>query len=282
MLNYLKKSAKLFAECDCILIGSGAGLTAAAGIDYTDKVAFSQIYPGWVKRGFTMQYQLMGYRNWSEVEMWGYYTVHLNYVYFQQTNNELYSMLRTIIGNNDYFSFTSNVDELFHKNGFDRSKIYSPQGSYGKIQCATPCSDEVWDIKPYFDKMYAALDPETQVLNDEAAVPRCPNCGGNMFINVRIDHSFSELPYQPELARLQNWLDQNREKKLLLLELGSGYSTPTVIRHPMEHIAQALPHSSFIRVNRDHANISNLPEQRKISITGDIGNYICTLASSVR
>ena len=173
----IQKSKQLIAESDYVFIGSGAGLTAASGINYSDKEAFAKYYPAWVKKGFSTQYQLMGYRNWTQAEQWGYYTVHLSYVYFQQKQNELYQKLRTIIGNKDYFSMTSNVDELFHKNGFDNNKLYSPQGSYGKIQCTTPCSKEVWDITPFYDKMLKALDPEKQLLVDDAAIPKCPNCG---------------------------------------------------------------------------------------------------------
>ena len=191
----IQKCSKLLEAADAVLIGAGAGLTAAAGISYTDKVKFAELFPTWVKKGFSMQYQLMGYTGWSEAEKWEYYTVHLNYVYFQQTTNPLYRQLREIVGDKDYFVMTSNVDELFHKNGFDRERIYSPQGSYGKIQCTVPCSDTLWDIKPYFEKMRQALHPTEQYFTDPTCIPKCPNCGGSMFINARVDSSFIEKPY---------------------------------------------------------------------------------------
>ena len=62
---------RLLSECDAVLIGAGAGLTAAAGIDYTDREKFAEIFPAWVKKGFSMQYQLMGYTGWSQAEQWG-------------------------------------------------------------------------------------------------------------------------------------------------------------------------------------------------------------------
>ncbi|PSW06765.1 NAD-dependent protein deacetylase of SIR2 family [Photobacterium lipolyticum] len=272
--SVVKPCAELIQSADAVLIGAGAGLTAAAGINYTDTKKFADIFPGWVKKGFTMQYQLMGYPYWTQVEQWGYYAVHLDYVYFQQKNNALYQQLRQLIGDKDYFVMTSNVDQMFHKNGFDRSRIYSPQGSYGKIQCTKPCTHEVWDIEPYFQKMQQALDPADQVLTKEDAVPCCPNCGGTMFINARIDGSFIEAPYKDEYQRLMKWLEKNSKNKIVLLETGAGYNTPTVIRMPMENLASVLPSSTLIRVNMEHAEVSKEIEHKSISIQGDIKSFI--------
>ena len=273
--DLIQSSAHLLHEADAVLIGAGAGLTAAAGISYTDKAKFAEIFPAWVKRGFSMQYQLMGYRGWTEAEMWGYYTVHLNYVYFQQKTNRLYQALREMIGAKDYFVMTSNVDELFHKNNFDRNQIYSPQGSYGRIQCTVPCTpDSVWDIQPFFDKMTLALDPVEQVLTDPSAIPRCPNCGEPMFINARIDNSFIETPYEPERERLVSWIKRIGDKRLLLIEFGAGYNTPVVIRMPMERIATQLTNASFIRVNWEYADVPLNLQKRAVSVQGDIAAFI--------
>jgi len=45
-----------------ILIGAGAGLSAAAGIDYTDQDNFAQVFPALVQRGFRARYELIGRR----------------------------------------------------------------------------------------------------------------------------------------------------------------------------------------------------------------------------
>ncbi|MEM6801784.1 MAG: NAD-dependent protein deacetylase of SIR2 family [Bacteroidota bacterium] len=277
--NLIDKSKSLLSECDSVLIGAGAGLTAAAGINYTDKDAFARYFPAWVKRGFSMQYQLMGYQNWTQEEQWGYYRVHLDYVYFQQQRNELYQSLRALIGDKDYFVMTSNVDELFHKNDFDRNKIYSPQGSYGRIQCTVPCSQKVWDMRPFFENMDAHFDPELQVLNDEAGVPKCPNCGEEMFINARMDHSFIEAPYQEEFKRISTWLSGQVDKKVLLLELGAGYNTPGVIRFPMENLKANFPNSSFIRINYDYAEIPQELSVNSVAVKGDIKEFISKMAA---
>lgn len=270
----IKQCVELLQSADAILIGAGAGLTAAAGISYTDKEAFSKLFPAWVKKGFSMQYQLMGYTNWTQAEQWGYYTVHLNYVYFQQGSNALYEKLCGMVEQKDYFVMTSNVDQLFHKSGFSNKRIYSPQGNYGKIQCTVPCSDTVWDIKPYVEKMQQCLHPREQVITDPAAIPKCPNCGSNMFINARADHSFIETPYHVEQERLVAWLERLAKRETVLLELGAGYNTPTVIRVPMERITASLRNATLIRVNLEYAEVPEVLKNKSISVRGDIQEFI--------
>lgn len=275
MTDTIQRAAKLLNEADAVLIGAGAGLTAAAGISYMNREKFAEIFPAWVKKGFSMQYQLMGYTGWSEAEMWGYYTVHLNYVYFQQSANPLYQKLRRIVGDKEYFVMTSNVDELFHKSGFDSKRIYTPQGSYGRIQCTVPCTPEsLWDTRPFFEKMQQALHPTEQTLTDAAAIPKCPTCGESMFINARIDGSFIETPYELEREHFIKWLNETGYEKFALLELGAGYNTPVVIRMPMEELAKQLEDSSFIRVNMEYAQLPDSLKHKGISVTGDIRTFI--------
>lgn len=279
----LETCAQWLTDAEAILIGAGAGLTAAAGISYTDKDAFAQYFPAWVRKGFSMQYQLMGYNGWSEAEKWGYYTVHLGYVYFGQNKNMLYEQLRNLIGEKDYFVMTSNVDELFHKNGFEKDRIYSPQGSYGRIQCTVPCSENsIWDIKPYFEPMKPTLHPEEQYITDSGCIPKCPRCGASMFINARVDDSFIETPYQIEREQMMEWLSHHEAKKLLFIELGAGYNTPVVIRFPMERLVVSFENSAFIRVNMEYANVPNEIKSRSISIKGDIKAFIDEIAIGIR
>ncbi|ABV87521.1 hypothetical protein [Shewanella pealeana] len=278
--NTLTSIPALLNQADAILIGAGAGLSAAAGINYLDQDKFAQVFPGWVKKGFTAQYQLMGYPHWTQLEQWGYYKAHLEYVYFGQDDNQLYRQLRRAVADKDYFVMTSNVDGLFYKNGFDKNRFYSPQGDYGKIQCTTPCSDQVWDIRPFLDQMEAYYDADEQVLTDEIAIPRCPNCGGEMFIHARIDGSFIDSVHEPERIKLIDWLNQVADKQLLLLDLGSGFNTPTVIRMPMEQITMSLPNANLIRVNLDHAEVPAKLATKAIGIEADLNEFIEVLTAS--
>lgn len=273
--------AELLQQADAVLIGAGAGLTAAAGINYLDEQRFADIFPGWVKRGFSAQYQLMGYPYWTQLEQWGYYKTHLEYVYFGQHHNPLYQQLYNLVKDKDYFVMTSNVDGLFYKNGFDRPRLYTPQGDYGKIQCTVPCSNQTWNIEPFLEAMAPYYDPVEQVLTDERGIPKCPNCGSNMFIHARIDGSFIDAEHKDEHKRLMAWLNNVVTKKVLLLDLGSGFNTPTVIRIPLEKLAHALPKAHLVRVNLEHEKIGPELSSKAYSLKQDISEFIQGLARQI-
>lgn len=275
--SVVSKVANLLKQAEAVLIGAGAGLTAAAGISYLDQEKFAEVFPGWKKKGFRMQYELMGYPYWTQREQWGYYKVHLNYVYFQQHANSVYQSLYNMVKDKEHFVITSNVDGLFYKNGFSRTRLYTPQGDYGKIQCTKPCTRKVWDIKPFLDKMDESFDPIEQVLTDDSAVPKCPNCGSDMFIHARIDGSFIDSIHQQEHQHFLNWIREMSDKKILLLDFGSGFSTPAVIRYPMEQITRIMRDATLVRVNLDHAEVPNDLDDKGISIKGDIKAFIDAL-----
>jgi NAD-dependent SIR2 family protein deacetylase len=120
----------------------------------------------------------------------------------------------------------------------------------------------------------AAMHPTEQYITDEKCIPKCPNCGAPMYLNARIDRSFVEKPYHVQRERLGEWLDNAKKKKLLLLELGSGFNTPGVIRVPMENLTASIPDTFFIRVNMQYADVPPHIEHKSISIDGDITEFI--------
>ena len=85
--------AKLLLDADHVLIGAGAGLSAAAGLDYTDTELFARLFPGLVKKGFHRFYDLFGYTDWSEAEKWGYLATQVNYVRFRPNSHPVYPRL---------------------------------------------------------------------------------------------------------------------------------------------------------------------------------------------
>ena len=66
-------------------------------------------------------------------------------------------------------------------------------------------------------------------------VPRCPVCGGNMAMHLRCDQYFVEDEHWNEAAgRYAAFLKEHQKDKVVLLELGVGFNTPTIIRFPFE------------------------------------------------
>jgi len=273
--NNIRRIEDEIRRADCVLIGAGAGLSAAAGLDYGDTRIFATLFPQLVKKGFRRQYELIGYNSWSEEESWAYWSTHVNYVRFTFPPSPLYQALLSVVADKDYFVITSNVDAMFYKTGFAANRIYTPQGDYARLQCVKPCTFETWPTKPVIDKILPAIDPESFAVSDSSLIPRCPRCGGRVFLNVHLDAGYNAKPYEEGMRAYRTWLSAAADKKLLLLELGVGLNSPGVIRWPFEYMTRQLPYTRLIRVNTHAPEVPPDLMDRSISMECDIRKLVC-------
>jgi NAD-dependent SIR2 family protein deacetylase len=276
-MTSVKQAADILDRADAVLIGAGAGMSAAAGLDYTDEKAFAERFPGMLQYGARYQYQLMGYPFPDEALKWGYLSVSLDHVY-QAQPTPVYQQLRRLIGDRDYFVMTSNVDRYFHKNGFDQDRIFTPQGDYELFQCFNRCHENVWDGKPLVAKMLPSLNRETQTIEDLSALPTCPRCGGPVFMNVRGGDFFIEHPYEAQQERFVQWVEQVGSRRLAVLDIGTGFNTPGVIRLPMERIAAYYPKADLLRINRDYPQVPD----GGISLAGGADEVLNAISEQAR
>ena len=188
--------------------------------------------------------------------MTGTNAAHVDLVRHRWPTTAPYQQLRSLapsLPDDDHFVLTSNVDAMFERNGFDPSRIHTPQGDYALMQCTTPCTREVWEWKDQLDAIRAATDPETQRTNLDL-IPRCPNCGEEAWINVRIDRSFIDDHFAPTAEALGAWVDAHADANTVIVEIGAGYNTPGVIRMPGErltdHFSKLEAHSHQPRSGR--------------------------------
>ncbi|MFF2050568.1 hypothetical protein ACFVU2_03110 [Leifsonia sp. NPDC058194] len=179
------------------------------------------------------------------------------------------------MGDKEHFVVTSNVDALFLRNGFDPDLVYTPRGDYGLFQCSTPCTRQVWDSTDVIARALAGYDPETGATS-ESAVPVCPNCGGAVQLNVNGGRWFVDDHFEFERESLRRWLQPAADngENLVVLEIGSGFRTPEVIRRPLESIAAALPSSRLIRVSSGHPEVPAHLAARSASLNGDAAQVI--------
>ncbi|MEV3854371.1 NAD-dependent protein deacetylase of SIR2 family [Streptomyces sp. NPDC050095] len=265
-------------EADRVLVTAGAGLSAAAGYDYTDTARFRELFPALHRLGLRSRY-LVGVPLPPEL-LWGYWAVHIDDIRYGPAPNPLYRQLRSLIGTKDHWVMTSNVDALFARNGFDPDRVFTPQGDYGRYQCTTPCTPTTWDSKPLVDRLLTSYDPASGAITDPVTLPTCPNCGGNVEINVRIGPEFIDTPYLPAGRRLQEWLNTApADTRLLVLELGAGFNTPGVIRWPGEHLTRAFPHARLIRVNPTHPEVPADLSERALPVPAGAGQLLGALTT---
>ncbi len=208
----------------------------------------------------------------SEEAKWGYWSKASLLNRFDLPALPLYRKLFNLVKDKEYFVLTTNVDAQFYKAGFDQMKIFATQGDYGKIQCRRACHQKVYDAEELFRKMgetrYDCLIPTD-------LVPKCHVCGGKMEMNLRCDDFFVEDEAWHEAAnRYVDFLKEVKEKNVVLLELGVGFNTPTIIRFPFEKMVRENASYSLIRLNMDEAVVPESFEKRAVGIGGDMAKAI--------
>jgi hypothetical protein len=78
---------------------------------------------------------------------------------------------------------------------------------------------------------------------------------------------------------LNDFLDSNRGKKILFLELGVGFNTPGIIRYEFEFLFMMRKYIEMIRINLNIVEISLIhKEDRAAVIQGDLGSILDKLA----
>jgi O-acetyl-ADP-ribose deacetylase (regulator of RNase III)/NAD-dependent SIR2 family protein deacetylase len=240
----VETAASLISSADALLITAGAGLSASYGLDYTSRPLFSEHFPGMTSLGLTCLYDVFGHHFLNDLEKWGYYFSHMSLVFSWPVHEaSVYIDLSSLTARfgEDWFVRTSNADGLFARHGFADEKISTPQGDYRFLQCVANCRhDSVFPTTPFLDKALPHLDTRLQQLHSEEGVPKCPRCGGDMFICVRADNSFNDYPFRAGNARYRKFLQRVREerKRLVILEVGAGWNTPGVLRWPDEELVE--------------------------------------------
>ena len=273
--DQIDRAAKNIRNTDCVIIGAGAGASTAAGIQYGGK-RFTDNFAEFIKKYgeyyMTDMYAAGFYPYPSEEAKWGYWSKHALMNRFDPPALPLYTELYDLVKNKEYFVLTTNVDHQFYKAGFDEKRIFATQGDYGKIQCQKACHPKTYDAKDLFRKMDKA---RRDCLIPSELVPKCPVCGGNMAMNLRCDNYFVEDEAWHEAAdRYAGFLEQNKDKKVVLLELGVGFNTPIIIRFPFEKMVRENSSYSLIRLNMDEAVVPESFGERAIGIGGDMAKAI--------
>jgi O-acetyl-ADP-ribose deacetylase (regulator of RNase III)/NAD-dependent SIR2 family protein deacetylase len=248
-------------DADAVLICAGAGMSVKDGeMVYTNSDDFAQHYPWFTKWGYKTAYEcmgLMGDKSVPSTAKWAFQVKHMDNMRWTFAPSEGYEQLLRLVGNKDYFVLTSNVDACFERSGFDRKRIYTPQGEWTWLQCKNACQpDSVWDSRPYLDSLLPSLSENGFV--PQELIPKCPRCGSDMFGNVRGGDWFLHRKYEEQNDALQKWMERKVDdgSKVVIIEVGAGFNTPTVTRLPVESFARELGgRATFVRINPTEAAV---------------------------
>lgn len=98
-----------------------------------------------------------------------------------------------------------------------------------------------------------------------ALVPKCPVCGADMDLNICKDMCFVEdEDLHKANTAWENYFASTGDRKIVLLELGVGYNTPSIIKFPFEQITAQKDNATLIRINKDYPQTSEINKEKTV------------------
>ena len=264
----LDKAKKAIDEADFIVIGAGAGLSAAAGIEYSGERFTNNFKDFIAKYSMTDMYSSGFYPFKTSEEKWAYWARHIDVNRFQVGETELYKKLLKLVENKDYFVITTNVEHQFWINGFEDERIFATQGDYGLLQCGDACHDKLYYDEEIIKEMVEKTD-DCRIPTD--LIPKCPVCGEEMETNLRKDNLFvQDKNWYDANKRYSNFLSKIQDNKVVFLELGVGFNTPSIIKYPFVQWTYDNENATLIRINRDYPDAIKENVSKTVSFDEDM------------
>ncbi len=271
MKNYLDSINKILEKiknADAILIGAGAGFSAAAGHTYSGDRFHKNFNDFHSKYGIPDMYSGGFYNFKTEEEFYAWWSRQIYLNRYSEQESQLYKNLLHLLKDKNYFVLTTNVDHMFQDNGFDKSRLFYTQGDYGLFQCKTACHNKTYDNK---DLVFKMRSEQENMLVPSYLIPKCPVCGGKMDMNLRKDNYFvQDDGWYLASRRYSDFINENRDKNLVLIELGVGMNTPSIIKYPFWRLTYNNKNASFITINKGEASVPKEIIGQSIAIDEDI------------
>ena len=148
-----------------------------------------------------------------------------------------YEKLKELLQGRDYFIVTTVTDGKILESDLDPAKIVAPCGNETWRQCSKSCTKDIWEMGEVPDGL-------------------CPHCKAPLTGNTIKADQYIEEGYLPQWSVYTKWLTGTLNKKLVILELGVGFQTPTVVRWPFEKTAFFNQKSYMYRINEKFSQIT--------------------------
>ncbi len=165
----------------------------------------------------------------------------------QEEIKKAYACLYELVKEKDYFVVTTVTDGAVYDAGFDRERITAPCGNVHWRQCSKACTKDIWE--------------EGEVPDDI-----CPHCKAPLTGNTIKAEKYIEEGYLPSWRAYTKWQTGTLNRKLVILELGEGFLTPTVMRWPFEKIVFFNQKSQLYRVHESLCQIPDEVRERAVGI----------------
>ena len=274
---------------DAIVIGAEAGLSTAAGFTYSGE-RFEKYFGDFAQKYGIRDMYSGGFYPFPDPETrWAWWARHIYYNRYIPAPKPVYNDLLTLVRDKDYFVITTNVDHQFQTAGFDKKRLFYTQGDYGLFQSVNPKIRKTYDNEEWVIK---AMEAQGFVRDAENVfqppregsllmripaemIPKCPDDGSAMTMNLRSDDSFVEDEgWHRASAAYADFLRRHEKLHVLFLEIGVGMNTPVIIKYPFWQMTNDNPRAVYACLNYNESYCPVQIEKQSICIAGDSGEVI--------
>ena len=259
-------------NADAVVIGAGSGLSTAAGLTYSGERFYKHFFDFAEKYGIIDMYSGGFYPFPDNETFWAWWSRHIYFNRYEKAPKPVYDDLLKLVKDRNYFVLTTNVDHQFQMAGFDKERLFYTQGDYGLFQCSVPCHDKNYDN---YDDVIAMIEQQENMRIPTELIPHCPVCGKPMTMNLRSDDKFVEDEgWHKAAERYNSFIDENKDKNIVYLELGVGGNTPGIIKFPFWQLTAQNENAAYICVNLGESYCPDEIADQSICVNADIGKVI--------
>lgn len=283
----ISRFKKEMETADAIVIGAGAGLSTSAGFTYSGE-RFERYFFDFARKYGMRDMYSGGFYPFPDAETrWAWWARNIYCNRYVDAPKPVYQQLLSLVDDKDYFVITTNVDHQFQRAGFDKKRLFYTQGDYGLFQSVNPSIQRTYDNEEWVMKAMEAQGfvrdrnggfqiPENGELKmriPASLIPKCPDDGSDVTMNLRIDNSFVEDEgWHRSSAAYADFLRRHECRHVLYLELGVGANTPVIIKYPFWQMTLANENAVYACINYREASCPIEIANRSICMDGDIGD----------
>lgn len=263
-------------NAEAIVIGAASGMSASAGFRHyyeRDEYFINFLGDFEKKYGFHNSFDGFYYKYPTSEERWAFMARNICMILDAETGQP-YKDLYEIMKNKNYYILTTNQDTQFTRL-FPEDKISAIQGDWRYFQCSRRCHDALYNSIETLHKLNDSINSDLKIPTN--MIPRCPKCGAEMEPWVRSWVFLEGKKYQEEYYKLNTFLKNNSNKKILFLEIGVGRMTPMFIQEPFWNMTYTLPNAFYITINPKDAFLPEKLKNKGMAIREDIAKVLSNI-----
>lgn len=174
----------------------------------------------------------------------------------ENTILEAYNKLADILKDKNYYIVTTCYDDIIFDSDLKKEQITAPCGSIRRYQCENGCT--------------GVIKSEDEVNKDS----KCPVCGGQYVKNIVKADKYNEEGYMDSWKNYGTWLSRTLNRKVVILELGTDFTYPTVIRWAFEKVVMINNKAYMYRINEKFWQLTEEINEKAESIKMNSIDYI--------